>query len=170
MKLFFYLLSIITIMALAGLFIFKQPNGQSWISVDEFLPDTQIIADKINTVTNKLHKVFENDTTEEDSTVKVYRWKDSNGNWNYSDKSEASTNSEEVVYDTKDIVVLPAFKPSTIESTNSNTERQSTNAAPTTLITSPNKALKLYKDANNVQKLMDGRQDKLSKIIENSTK
>jgi hypothetical protein len=173
MKLFVYLLSVVVIIALAGLFVIKQPNGQPWLSANEFKPNTQAITEKINTITSKLKKVFESDIAKKDGAVKVYRWKDSKGNWNYSDTDNA-TNSEEVLYDPKDIIVLPALKPPSPDLTNltdSTTHKKNTNAdpAPETLIPSPNKVLELYKDAKNVQSLIDSRQDKLSQAIKDSS-
>lgn len=138
--------------------------------MDEFLPSTQMISEKINSATNKLHKVFKNDITEKDSAVKVYRWKDRNGNWSYSDKPKVATESEEVLYNPKNIVVLPTFKVSPIDSPNSKLEEKHANTSPNTVNSSQNRVLELYKNANNVQKIMDGRQEKLSKAIQSSTK
>jgi hypothetical protein len=74
MKFFVYLISIIAIIALAGLFVFKQPNGQAWLSLDDLLPNTQIINEKIDIVTKKVSEVFDNNQAEIDNKVKVYRW------------------------------------------------------------------------------------------------
>jgi hypothetical protein len=109
MKSFVYLLSIILIIAVVGFFVFKQPNGQAWLSIDDFVPNTQIISEKINLATNKINAVFKKPISKNDSTIKVYRWKDSNGNWSYSDKPKASIESEEMLFDQENIVVLPAF-------------------------------------------------------------
>lgn len=167
MKFFTYLLSLISIIALAGLFVFKQPNGQVWLSVDSFIPNTQIINEAINLARNKLHQVLENDIPETDGTVKIYRWKDSYGHWHYSDKAKASIESEEVIFDPKDIIVLPAFDVPSVDLSHSKEKHD--NADPNTLISSPSKVLGLYQDANNVQKLMDARQDNISKAIKDSS-
>lgn len=169
MKFFVYLISIISIIALAGLFVFKQPNDQAWLSLDGFLPNTQIINEKIYLVTNKAHEIFKNSKPETDNKVKVYRWKDSNGNWSYSDTPKASIKNEEIQFDQKNIVVLPAFDVSTVNSSNNNSKEKHGNVSSDTLMTSPSKVLELYKDANNVQKLMDERQQKVSKAIKDSS-
>ncbi|MDX2368912.1 MAG: hypothetical protein QNK36_10985 [Colwellia sp.] len=169
MKFFAYLLTIISIIALVGLFVFKQPNGQAWLSTDVLLPNIQVISEKINDVTKKIHKVFNNGIPEKNSTVKVYRSKDSNGNWSYSDKPNVATESEAVSFDPKGIVVLPAFDVSSVDLSHSTTTEKHDNAIPNTVITTPSKVLELYKDVNNVQKLMDARQQKLSKAIKEST-
>jgi hypothetical protein len=169
MKSVVYLTSIISIIALAGLFIFKQPNGQAWLSVDGFLPNAQIIDEKINSATSKLQQIFVKDAPEKENNVKVYRWKDSNGHWSYSDKPQASFESEEMLFDPKDIIVLPAFDVSTIDSSKSNSKEKHNDTSPISISTTPNKVLDLYKDANNVQKLMDARQQKVSQAIKDNT-
>lgn len=168
MKSFVYLISIISIIALAGLFVFKQPNGQAWLSLDGLLPTTQVINEKLNLVTNKVHDIFESNKTEIDNKVKVYRWKDSNGNWSYSDKPKESMKNEEMQFDPNNIVVLPAFNVPTVNSSGSNSKEKHDSVSTNTLMTSPNKVLELYKDAKNVQKLMDERQQKVSKTIVNN--
>tara|TARA_R110001583_G_scaffold65464_1_gene189101 strand:- start:675 stop:1199 length:525 start_codon:yes stop_codon:yes gene_type:complete len=169
MKSFVYLLSIILIIAVVGFFVFKQPNGQAWLSIDDFVPNTQIISEKINLATNKINAVFKKPISKNDSTIKVYRWKDSNGNWSYSDKPKASIESEEMLFDQENIVVLPAFDQPTIDALNSNPKGKYDNDAPNTLLSKPGKVLELYKDAKNVQKLMDTRQQNISKAIKEST-
>jgi len=169
MKFFVYLISIISIIALAGLFVFKQPNGQPWLSLDVFFPNAQVINEKINLATNKLQQVFEKYAPEKENNVKVYRWKDSNGHWSYSDKPQAPFESEEILFDPKDIIVLPAFDAPTIDSSNSNSKEKHNDVSPNSVITTPSKVLDLYKNANNVQKLTDARQQKISKAIKDST-
>jgi len=51
----------------------------------------------------------------------------------------------------------------------SNSKKKYDNSEQKTLSTSPSKVLELYQDANNVQKLMDARQDKISKAIKEKT-
>lgn len=167
MKFFTYLLSIISIIALTGLFIFKQPNGQAWLSVNSFIPNTQRMDEAINLARKKLHQLFESDLSENEGAIKVYRWKDSNGHWNYSDNPKVSTKNEEVFFNPKDILVLPTFNTPSVDLSNS--KEKYDNTEPKALGTSPSKVLELYQDVNNVQKLMDARQDNISKAIKENT-
>jgi len=169
MKFFVYLASIISIIALAGLFVLKQPNGQPWLSLDGFLPNAQVIDEKINSVNSRLQHVFDKYPPRKENNVKVYRWKDSNGHWSYSDKPQAHFESEEILFDPKDIIVLPAFDEPTIATTKSISKEKHDDVSPDSVITTPSKVLDLYKGANNVQKLMDARQQKVSKAIKDST-
>lgn len=168
MKFFVYLISIIAIIALAGLFVFKQPNGQAWLSLDDLLPNTQIINEKIDIVTKKVSEVFDNNQAEIDNKVKVYRWKDSNGNWSYSDKPDASMKNEEIQFDPENIIKLPSIDVPSVNLSNTNSKVKQGSESSNTLLTSPSKVVELYKDANNVQTLMDARQKKLSKVIKDN--
>jgi len=167
MKFFVYLISFILILALMGLFVLKKPNGQTWISVNDLLPNTSMIDGKIKSFTGKILLAYEsfrsaeNNKIELGNEVKIYRWKDSNGNWSYSDKPNASVESKQVFLDPKDIVVLPAFE----VPTNDDLLQKNNKALPSSLPTSPSKILDVYKDANNVQKLMDDREQNINKAI-----
>ncbi len=165
MKLFTYLLSITAIVALAGLFIFKQPNGKTWLSMKSFIPDTQVISEKIDTLSFELNELFKNDENK-NSTVEVYRWRDSNGNWSYSDKPQTSSESEKVSFDSKNITVLPKVE---VPSNNSPAYIiKDKGASSNTLIATPSKVIKLYEDANNIQNLMDTRQQSIAQSLEKS--
>ena len=71
-----------------------------------------MIDGKIKSFTGKILLAYEsfrsaeNNKIELGNEVKIYRWKDSNGNWSYSDKPNASVESKQVFLDPKDIVVL----------------------------------------------------------------
>jgi len=177
MKLFVYLISFILILALTGLFVLKKPNGQAWFTVDDLLPNASVIDEEIKSIAGKLLVVYENFTTEENSQVgqgsevKIYRWKDSNGNWSYSDKSRTSDDSEEVFLDPNDVVVvLPPFKAASNDLPSLKSFKKDDKLSPSPLTTSPSRILDLYKDANNVQKLMDERQQNISNAIKDSTR
>lgn len=175
MKFFIYLISIILILSLMGLFILKKPNGQAWIVIGDFLPNTFIFDKEIESIADKFKVTYESFTASESnqvgqgSEVKVYRWKDSKGNWSYSDKPRESADSEEVFFDPKDIVVLPEFKATLNDFSKPAPPIKKEKTLPSSLTTSPSKVLDLYKDANNVQKLMDGREQSISEAIKDST-
>lgn len=166
MKFFVYLLSVIVIIALMGLFVLKKPDGQAWLSLDVLSINTLAIEKKVKSLTNKLLVSYENNAKEDDSQVKIYRWKDSKGNWSYSDNPQSAKQSEEVFLDPKAIIVLPALELSTNDSPNS--IKKYDKISPSTESTAPNKVLSIYKDANNVQEIMNERQQTISKAIKDS--
>ena len=180
MKLFVYLISFVLTLALIGLFVIKKPDGQAWLTIDDLLPEPLLLEQEIESIADKLEVTYENISsslnshTEKEAEVKVYRWKDNNGNWSYSDKPRASAESEEIFIDPNDVVVLPAFKASSndssmLNSSKVNSSRKDEKTSPLPLTTPPTKVLDLYKDANNVQKLMNERQQNISKAIKDKT-
>lgn len=168
MKTFIYLLLLVLGIALMGLFVLKQPNGSTWISLDNLLPSTLGIEQKVKVTTSQLKIFYDSITSEESENVKVYRWKDANGNWSYSDKPSTTIDNEELSLNPDDVLVFPV-----LDSSNNNSEpwsdEKNTDIFPSPTFISPSKVLELYKDANNVQKLMDDRQQKLSKAIKESS-
>jgi len=176
MKFFVYLTSLILTLALMGLFVLKKPNGQAWLVVDDLFPKTLMIDQEIKSIADKLLVTYENFIVEENnqieqgSDIKIYRWKDNSGNWSYSDKPKASVESEEVYLDPNDVVVLPAFKVSTNNSPNAKPLKIDIMSSQNPLTTSPNNMLNLFKDANNVQKLIDDREENISKAIKDRTR
>lgn len=168
MKTFIYIISLVLALAVLGLFVIKQPNGEPWLSLDAFLPDTLKIADKVNLVTDKFNNVYKNITSQESDDIKVYRWKDADGNWSYSDNPNEMSNSQELTLNPDDVMVMPSFDASTINPPESKTNKSKVKASPSNEANSPSKVLDVFKEANNVQKIMDDRQNKLSKAIKDS--
>lgn len=169
MKYFLYLMSGILIIALMGLFFLKKPDGKTWLTVNELVPNASVIERKVKYIKNKLLIAYQDITSEGDQNDKVtiYRWKDSQGNWSYSDAPQGTSESEEVLLNPNDIVVLPALKTSN-NTANSATLKTNEKPSAKSVTTSPSNVLNLYKDANNVQKLMDERQKNISKAIKAS--
>ena len=166
MKLFLYLISVIVIIALMGLFVIKKPDGQAWLSLDDLSFNTHEIENTVKSLTSKLSVVHDNYTKEDDSQLKIYRWKDSKGNWSYSDNPESEMQSEEVFLDPKAIIVLPSLELSTNDLPNSIKKHDTVSSS--TESNAPSKVLSIYKGANNVQKIMDERQQTISKAIKDS--
>ncbi len=165
MKFFAYLLLFSLSIALLGLFVLKKPNGQPWLSVDNLNSNSVLIEQELSAITSQIKAIYKGFTAENTSEVKVYRWKDAEGTWHYSDKSSAAKKSEEIILNSEDILVLPAYKPSKNPTKPSLIKgNEDITSHPST--TSPNKVTELFKDASNVQKLMDERQQKLSEQIE----
>lgn len=167
MKFFVYLISFIAIMALMGLFIFKQPNGQPWLSVDKLLPNTPAIEKNISAITSKIKTISLSTDIEDSSHVNVYRWQDVNGNWSYSDKPNAAFDSEKLSLNPDEILVLPSFEPPKNDVAKPISDEKRSLSPKTS---PPSKVMELYKNANNVQKIMDGREQQISKAINESSR
>lgn len=163
MKFFVNIIFLILICALIGLFVLKKPNGQAWLSMDELSFNTETVPLQLNSIKHKVSAVYNGLSSKASSEVKIYRWKDDNGNWVYSDKIADARDVEEVLLDPNDVIVLPAANESTMYSLNFKEAPAKLAQSPVTV--SANKVTTLFKDANNVQKLMDNRQQELSKAL-----
>ena len=177
MKNFIYLLSCILILAIAGLFVLKNPSGKAWLTTNDLLPNTVLVEQKVKSITEQVLAAYDNLSITENSQkseLKIYRWKDSSGNWHYSDTPQLSGNSEEVQFDANDITVLPAFEAAENKTINTNVNNSVNNSVNTRANTAapntPNKIVNLYQDAKSVQKLMDNRAENIAKTVENNTK
>ena len=170
MKFFIYVITCLLIIAFLGLFIVKKPNGETWLTINDLLPDKIIIADKIEPISEQLSAVYQRitaSTNHQSDDVKIYRWQDKNGHWGYSDQPNSSTENEEVRFYPDDVIVLPALSSS--ENNLSGSKKTEHTIQETSLTPSTNKVLELYKDANNVQNLINERQQNLSEAIKNNT-
>lgn len=172
MKLFLYLISVIFIFAFMGLFFLKNPNGQAWLTIDDLIPNTYVIDKKIDAIKGDVLATYkgltadENSQIKQDGEVKIYRWKDSKGNWSYSDKPKFLDESEQVFLDSNNIVALPPLKPSLDKAFDLPATKDKSSPSPLTI--SPSKVLELYKDVNNIQKLVDDRQKHISQAIKDN--
>lgn len=101
--------------------------------------------------------------------VSVYKWKDAEGNWQFSDTPPENDVAEQVTVSThlnRDIAPPP---PETREVTTTESKSGKTKLirddgfAPTTI--SPDKISTLVEDAKNVQKLVDDRKKQLDEAI-----
>lgn len=161
----------ILVIGFAGLFVLKKPDGTPWLSLDEFMPDTKGITSSTNDIVSKAKGMLDNDqpTTTANTSGGVYRWKDKNGQWQFSDQPPTANIAAEKIDVSGDLnrdiaekFTPPETKPSATTASTANTP--GTNVIPSTL--SPEKVEKLMQDANNIQNLMDNRQKKLEKQLQ----
>jgi hypothetical protein len=152
MKLFANIIFLILICALIGLFVLKKPDGQAWLSMDELSFDTETFPSQLNSIKDKVSVVYNALSSKENSEVKIYRWKDDSGNWVYSDKVADAREAEEVLLDPSGIVILPTNNESIIHL--SSFKGLPAGLSQNPVITSASKVSTLFKEANNVQKVI----------------
>lgn len=165
----------ILILGLAGLFVLKKPDGSPWLSTDDFIPDTQSITTIVQSITQKVKNTAATDTADTTHTTSqqaisasgVYRWKDANGQWQFSDtppegqQAEAMHVSGNLNSDLSEKYTPPEEeKEETVINTTTNTQE----AIPASL--SPEKISTLMKDAQNIQKIMDERTSTIDKNLQ----
>lgn len=149
----------VLVLGLAGLFVLKKPDGQPWLSADDFIPDTRSIT---NSVKEAIPDQLIGGSESSGDKVAVYKWKDAEGNWQFSDKAPAGISAEQVLVGTdvnRDLAPLPPPQ-------RTNTQQQASSGkailikdsgilSPTTI--APDKIETLINDAKNVQNLADER-------------
>ncbi|MGS2718194.1 DUF4124 domain-containing protein [Eionea flava] len=165
------------ILGCAGLFILKKPDGRPVLSIDEFLPDTSEISTLAQTLLDEFDNIYNEASTilaeTENSDIqqsvepandsKIYRWKDNNGNWQFSDTPPSNQTAEAIQVSgdlNKDLSVTYTAPEKEIVSDDIPASAQPSSVLPMTV--SPDKVSKLIEDANNIQKLMDDRADTLN--------
>ncbi len=160
------------VIGFAGLFVLKKPDGTPWLSLDDFIPNsTEIISDTTTLLNNaKNLSGMADSATENSDTPKnssgIYRWKDKNGQWQFSDTPPENQEAESITVTghlNSDLAekVVPTTSVSTETSATSDSGKT---LLPTTI--SPDKVKKLIEDANNVQQLMDDRQSQIDQYTQ----
>ena len=156
--------SFLLVLGIAGLFFIKKPDGSPWLSLEQFKPDISVSA-----VKGVIDDVGPSQLAEnKGDTVQVYRWKDTEGNWQYSDTPPSNINAEQVLVNTnlnRDLV--PEFNASPkVEKTSGGGKafliRNGGTPSPTTV--SPNNVGQLVEDAKNVQNLVNDRAKQLESL------
>ncbi len=168
MSLFVKFFSFLIVIGIAGLFVLKKPDGTPWLSLHDFMPDTSSIKRSISDVIPEKASgggVREN--------VSVYRWKDSDGNWQFSDTPPDDIQTEQVLVNTevnRDLAPIPSQSSNAILGSPLGSQKKGNAAlirdhkiSPTTV--SPSDIPTLINDANDVQELMDNRQDQLDSAL-----
>jgi hypothetical protein len=170
--------SAVLILGCAGLFVLKKPDGNPVLSIDKFIPDIGIIISDaksfIANAKNEVASIVEKLPGDKEEKIEqniqakpdIYRWKDSNGQWQFSDTPPANQTAEAIKVSgnlNKDLVAsYEAPQELSIEDDTIDSEATSTDSIiPMTV--SPDKVSKLMEDANNIQKLMDDRASQLDK-------
>lgn len=146
------------VIAFVGLFVLKKPDGTPWLSLNEFMPTTEGLTIDLPDLPDH------NDSSTDASADNIYRWKDENGHWQFSDTPPTGLIAEriEVTGDlNQDIAEPPPLIPEqTAEVTTTSVDTSSPlPIAPTTI--SPDKIQKLMEDTQNIQNIMDSRQAEL---------
>lgn len=81
---------VILIVGICGLFVLRDPEGDPWLKVSDFMPDVSAIEFQW---LQFVRKVFpKQETTAQ--TTKVYSWRDSSGTWQLSDSPPEDQQAE----------------------------------------------------------------------------
>lgn len=155
MGLFIKLIATIGVIAFAGLFVLKKPDGAPWLTLQDLgfrIPEF------------KLPKVSKDDPLGASSDTQVYKWKE-NGTWHYSEKLPTHLSPDQVEQlsinpDTNLIPAVKVKKEPELETPEQKSEPlDPSNELPTQPpgILNPQGIKDLIEDAQGVQQLMDER-------------
>jgi len=159
-------MSAVLLISLGGLFVMKRPDGQTWLSINDFTQTKFEVKQLSNEAITTIKSVFNEKSEATNKDIAVYRWQDEKGNWHFSDKPNEKT--EKVVLDSTKITVLPSFKSDTKHTDIAKNKTESEFKVPTPTTIAPEKIKKLIKDANNIQNLMDSREKQISDSLNNN--
>lgn len=154
-KPFIFILSLIGIGALAGLFVLKKPDGTAWLTFNDLglnLPTTM----SVNSID------IPGKTT-------IYRWKDGDS-WSFSGEFPEGVDPAlvEITYINPDTNLIQGLRPAKDSSTEDlsgqlpdKLEPDQDFTMPVPLTIQPDQVLKLLEDARNMQGVMDDRVDEI---------
>ena len=154
-------------LGMAGLFVVKKPDGTPWLNIKDFLPDQSSITE-ISQTANKALKNAESSIGHPDSNKistagKIYRWKDQQGNWQFSDTPPENLPAETMQVSgnlNRDLA-----EPATVNKEKPEATSPSSTAVPSTSplsAFSPEKVQKLMEDTEKVKSLMENREKHLN--------
>jgi len=162
--------SFVLVLGVAGLFFINKPDGNPWLSMDDLTPNISSIKRSVSdAIPDQL--VGGSDGNFLDEKVSVYKWRDAEGNWQFSDTPPKNINAQQILVGTdvnRDLAPLPP-SPSTPAEQPKNGKAlliKDSGFSPTTI--SPDKVSKLVDDAKGVQGLMDDRQKQLDTALDST--
>ena len=159
MRLFVYLLSCVLLICFASFFFIKKPDGHPWLTINKFIPNTNF-TNQAKTFSKNLINKTKSIVGVENSTT-IYKWKDEQGVWHYSDKPLSKTPGENISKATvwnvpNNLTVIPVEKPFIpLKNINNPTNTDKNNSDHNIPVSS--KVSTLINDAKGIQKLMDQR-------------
>jgi len=177
MKLLLKLFLTLIVLSVAVLFFIKTPDGQPVLSADKVLPKKdQVFADITDKTQGFLGKAKDTvssikpaaNNQQQQNASGVYRWKDENGQWQYSNVKPADQTTESVK---NQISISEEFGKKKNYATNNQPQKKADNQQSdglkiTPFTVSPSEIPKLIQDSKNVQNLVDKRDAQLKKAID----
>lgn len=181
MKLIIKLLIILVIGAVAAPLFIKGPDGKPLMQVSDLIPTESLPETVLNqlgiTPSSPRVQTPPSSATATQSDSTIYRWQDDNGQWHFSDKAPAHTQSESVTL--KPVNTIPALKTQRQSEANSgntvNTLQSDTQlaASPADLIPKLPETLNqtdtaaLLEQAKETQRIIRERQAQIDALLKN---
>ncbi|MGH1470429.1 MAG: DUF4124 domain-containing protein [Cellvibrionaceae bacterium] len=173
MKLFIKFIIFILVLGLAGPFIMKGPDGRPLMTLDEIIPDFSSMKRKatgmINDVNNTVGDLSGDGELSDFGKTQVYRWKDENGHWQFSDTPPPASQAAEKLLINPDVNIvqateLPKEQKEETPSEEETDADESSIGVPLPMTVSPVEARQLIDDAKGIGDLMQKRTEALNNI------
>lgn len=186
MKIFLKLMVLVLIVGLAGPFILRAPDGNPYLQISDFIPSWPNLTltmkrwwNNIGAQSSALEDLAASEDSDKFNTwgkVRVYRWRDKDGIWQYSDTlpKDGQTETElETIADLETMWLNPSeniIAGSAGKSVQDVAEEEDSAAGqsdfrlPLPLTVAPDKVPQLMEDARKVQQLMQQRNEMLESV------
>ena len=185
MKLFLKLMLFLVVLACAGPFFLKGPDGKPLMSLQQF-QGTTLMASIQGWLSHWMQPSAASNNPENTNKAikmsrvfsKVYKWRGSDGSWHYSDMNLSETNQGQEMYINPNANVLHLSDPKAAEKTNaaknfSNSESNPNKISDNSALTSSgipstiplNQVPQLIEQAKQVQGLVDQRQKQYDQLL-----
>jgi hypothetical protein len=175
MKYFTYLVICVMCITTGALFYLKQPNGETWLSGELFSSEAQRLKNEAASLSEHVLDIatgaaehvsskmasFTDDKSND--VVKVYKWKDEEGIWHFSDTPIMNQLTIVEEFDPKDITVIAAEDTSILKRA-SDTEKVKSKEVTTPSAYNPETVKKLFSDAEKTKEMLEQRTKALEDI------
>jgi hypothetical protein len=151
-----FIMCVLVAIAFAGPILLKKPDGSAFIDSPMDFLSTNSTGSKNNEPSNITHQSF-------------YKWQDDDGTWHYSDQPQAGKNIETVTVNTNTNLIqgLRREKNKELAVIEKKSESKTESLAMPLPMTVPiEKISKMLQNANNIQQLMDDRNQQIEQAIQ----
>ena len=162
LKLFVRVMLLVLVLALAGPFFIKGPDGQPLLTLDDVKRTTsRTVASVKNTLRGVRNDAARAAGDEQAGKVEMQRWQDANGQWHYSNDGPAMDNAETIYVDPDVNLMDPVNAPRVRAKKPASTP---TPAAPG--LVTPGRALDIIEDATSAKQDLEKRNEEMKKRLD----
>jgi hypothetical protein len=161
MKIMIKFFCLLLLIGFVGLFVLKGPDGKSWLNPASFVPDPTLIDLWPDELVSKLKNVTQASAPSPNS-VAVYRWKNAEGIWVYSDTAPSEIKAELIDVSTNANGGL--YPP--VKKTQEIKNKIDSNTRPNSSVIPPSAKMEtLVDDAKNVEALLQERKTEMDETL-----
>jgi hypothetical protein len=172
MKAAAYMMIMIMLIGLGSLFVLKRPDGKPWLSFGNVMDtieatSSDVFSQSKRTIEQSINEARALGETQGQPKTQpiIYKWRDAQGNWVYSDKPNLSGDSQQHTLDPNKVTIMAAEDTAILQELGTKqSDIEPQQSAPSSL--NPSDVKKLMKDAQNIQKLMDDRTTRIDEAID----